>query len=87
MDSRSLSYGAMTHQGLTSSAQVLSALSGSGCYARQLVVARCSPFQQVAQVTGRGCFGYLGRGLVLSGADTVLETPCAAIEQAVIRLI
>lgn len=40
-------------------------------------------FQQVAQVTGRGGFGYLGYGLVLGGADTVLETALAAIEQAV----
>lgn len=40
-------------------------------------------FQQVAQVTGRGGFGYLGHGLVLSRTDSVLESPFAAIKQAV----
>lgn len=39
--------------------------------------------QQVAQMTGCGSFGYLGHGLVLRRADTVLETALAAIEQAV----
>lgn len=47
---------------------------GSACY----LIARAAPaagqsldtalFQQVAQVTGRGGFGYLGHSLVLSGA-------------------
>ena len=34
-------------------------------------------------MTGCGSFGYLGHGLVLRRADTVLETALAAIEQAV----
>ena len=63
--------------------QALSVLSGNGCYALRRAVARCSPFQQVAQVTGRGGFGNLGHSLVLRRTDAVLEPPFAAIEQAV----
>lgn len=34
-------------------------------------------------MAGCGGFGYLGHGLVLGSADSVLETALAAIEQAV----
>ncbi|MNP67509.1 hypothetical protein D3C76_1633510 [compost metagenome] len=38
---------------------------------------------KVAQMARGGGFRDFGHGLVLSGADAVLETPFAAIEQAV----
>lgn len=64
----------------------------SGCLVLYLV-ARTAPaagqtgktalFNKVAQVARGGGFRDLGHGLVLGGADAVLETALAAIEQAV----